>query len=204
MASRKAFVFSLDSFVAFSIAIVIIYSLIYFSSIPYGYYGTLMQAHYLAKDTLVALSEAQNPDVPELSELGYIASSWSDENQQTTLTISPAAAKEKVGPLIPPQFGYKLEIQEEDGQDWAVVYDTATDPDDPHDKTYDKAQASSQIVVLGYHQFTDGERSAGGFAANPYGYMTCSGDLTQCGTGVAMPNPRDNTIMALVRLTVYT
>jgi hypothetical protein len=202
MASRKAFVFSLDSFVAFSIAIVIIYSLIYFSSIPYGYYGTLMQAHYLAKDTLVALSETQNFEQPEVSELGYVVSQRKDEGGAPP-SSSQFAAKQAIGPLIPEQFGYKVEIQQQGTDTWDLIYDTKDGgADEHHDKTYDKVQASSQIVAIGYHTFATGEEV--GYAKNPYGYMTCKGDLTQCGTGATVSNPHDSTIMALVRLTVYT
>lgn len=206
MAFKKAFVFSLDAFVAFSIAIVIIYSLIYFSSIPYGYYGTLMQAHYLAKDSLVALSEARNFEHPEMSELGVIVGYWDDEQTlQQSIGSARTQTIEKIGVLIPEQFGYILEIQNPNDKSWYTVYDTKDgDSYEKHDKTFDKVIASSETVVFGYKQFATDQSTTDGFYKNPYGYITCTGDLTQCGTGVQPTYPRDNTIMANVRLIVYT
>jgi len=201
MSSSKAFVFSLDAFVAFSLALIVIYTLIFFSTTPYGYYSSFMQAHYLAKDTLNALAHTQEIG-PECiggtcpySKLDYISILSKD---------SKSAVKERVGPLIPNQFGYSFETSS-DGDSWTVVYSTEDVTDqskDPDHKIgpYRKLKASAQTISFGYLTGTQV------FPENPYGYITCKGTATQCNDfpDDAIDYPLEESDVILVRLTVYT
>ena len=49
---RRGFVFSLDAFVAFSLILIAIQTMVLISASPAGYWKALLQAQFLAKDTL--------------------------------------------------------------------------------------------------------------------------------------------------------
>ena len=185
-AFRTGFIFSIDSFVAFSLSLVAIYSMLFFSSIPSAYYSSLMQAHYLAKDTLTALS-LSNSSEDGVSELGYLLFVVSKPAQS-------AVIEERIGPLIPNQFGYLVETSE-DGEEWDVVYDTKDNPSDSHNKAYNKLRASAGTLIFGYASSPKTPQS-------PYRYITCNGPYTHCGPA-SRPYPRATGSMKLVRLVVY-
>ena len=102
MKSRKAFVFSLDSFIAFTLTVAALYTLVFFSTVPSAYYAGLMQANYLAKDTLLSLATTSYGS--DQTYLDYIVGQLDGGNQQP--------ARVYIGALVPPQFGYKLESGE--------------------------------------------------------------------------------------------
>jgi hypothetical protein len=187
METRRGFVFSLDAFVAFSIALVAIYSLIYFSSVPHAYYSSLLQAHYLAKDTLVALSSSES-QIPGFSKLDYMSIYLSEGSRGD-------AAKEDFGSLIPEQFGYTVEISE-DGKEWKKVYTTEGNADETHKKTKDKLAVSAQTISFEYKLGTE-------LPENPYNYISCGGEFDQCNPTDA-PYFRNEAGMYLIKLTVFT
>ncbi|MDD2655689.1 MAG: hypothetical protein PHQ80_03410 [Candidatus ainarchaeum sp.] len=193
MRCRRAFVFSLDSFVAFTLIVAALYTLVFFSTVPSAYYSALTQANYLAKDSLVALATTTY--------------GGEDSSGQTYLDLilsrGAGPARLYAGEMIPDQFGYKLEIADyaEGGEeDWTVIYSTATD-DDPllntHKREYHKLKATAQALYLVVLK----ERDIG---ESPYGYITCYGDSTVCDLPLPYEYEAGDVALKLVKLTVFT
>lgn len=201
----RGFVFSLDAFVAFTLALVAVYSLIFFSSVPSSYYYLLTQGHYLAKDALMATAMAEC-DITHYacgdvsgSVLDAIISSDNPELRDQLI-------QESIGGIIPVQFGYRLEISDNQGESWSSIYDTSEQTDDPHAKKTNKMEVTSQVVNFGYTGVYQK------LEESPFSYNTCdgtSGDLViTCGNhslidpdayGEIVPLPTTK----LVRLTVF-
>ena len=199
LATKRAFIFSIDSFIAFTIALSVIYAMIFFSSVPSAYYATLAQAHSLSRDILLTLSSTKCDfdqslcgdfkDSTVLDRLIFQSST----GQRSELV------KSFIGTRIPNQYGYTFEIYENNG--WVAVYDSATDSDTTnlHKKTRDKISVSSYIP---------------GFAGtisppeNPYSYNTCNGGTqnppaTICSTPSNGYTPGE-AVVKLAKLTIYT
>jgi len=203
MSTSKAFIFSLDAFVAFTLALVAIYSLIFFSSIPSAHYAALLQAHTLGSDAMVALAKTDYYG-ENISMLDYVLLRGSDDKRREKIY-------DYIGKNIPDQFGYKVALSE-DGEDWGVLYDTSSGNKDVRDNHHNTEQKrlsiSTYSIVMEYEaEYLDPE--------NPYGYWnyrdevhkfytgTCSGLATPCNplgnqTGL-IPEPT----VRLVRLTNY-
>ncbi|NYZ76834.1 hypothetical protein H0O02_00800 [Candidatus Micrarchaeota archaeon] len=203
----RGFVFSLDAFVAFMLALVAVYSLIFFSSIPSSYYYLLTQGHFLARDVLFATSTTE---CNESYSCGAISGSILDAIVSLeSSSLREALIRESVGEIVPNQFGYILEISSDQGKTWRAVYDTSAYPDDQHAKSVNKMKVSSQVVNFGY---TGTYQKAGG---SPFKYITCppvgsgsDGLVITCGNyslidpdaaGEIVPLPRTS----LVRLTIF-
>lgn len=221
MGTLKAFVFSLDSFVAFVLTVAALYSLLFFATVPSAYYSSLMQANYLAKDTLLTLATTVvGEDDPICSE---------GQTYLACVIENPIAARNYIGSdgpegiysdsaLVPSQFGYKLErimYDEETGEidysqwEWVEVYNTADDDPSANKKQYHKLKAAAHALYFGY------DNAPAGAEESPLHYMTCGGDYTICN----WPEPfiyyydydnEDNWAIVgdayayVVRLTVYT
>ncbi|VVC03521.1 Uncharacterised protein [Candidatus Bilamarchaeum dharawalense] len=162
----RAFIFSLDAFVAFTLALVVIYSLIFFSSVPSAYYYLLTQAHYLTRDVLYSLSTTRcstlyspcsNAGTSVLDNIAFPEAATFPEN----------LIQDTVGSMVPNQFGYAIEVSKDMGQTWLVAYNTSAKPSDPHAKTTRKLQVSTQIMVFNY---PDTLKKMG---KTPYNYNSC-------------------------------
>jgi len=209
----RAFIFSLDAFVAFTLALVAVYSLIFFSAIPSSYYYLLTQAHYLARDTLFSLSTADC--APYFTDCMQAKGSVIDN-----IAFGEQAARENfiiksVGASIPNQFGYVMELSSDNGNSWSVLYDTARpDPGDTdgHAKTRKRLSVSSQVIVFDYsanmtkdspNPFTYRSCNGGG-AGTPTELLTCSGlPNNPYGSGGGALDLVPSTGIRLVRLTVF-
>jgi len=205
----RGFVFSLDAFVAFTLALVAVYSLIFFSSIPSSYYYLITQGHYLARDALWSASTTMCEDGPYLC--GDISGSVLDAIVSLENTGQrKALIQETIGTVIPSQFGYKIEVSEDQGNNWHTYYDSATETGDPHvPDAVRKLKVSSQIINFGY---TGKFRKPDG---SPFKYLTCpqagstgDGIVITCGeynlidpdaAGDVVPMPKAK----LVRITVF-
>ncbi len=198
-ATKRAFIFSIDAFIAFTIALSVIYSIIFFSSVPSAYYATLAQAHSLSRDTLLALSTSKCDDpnicgnfrgstILDILVFKYPASDPSGQRVAFT--------RQFIGTKIPAQYGYIFEVYE-DGA-WTVVYNTSSDMDrtNTHKKTKDKLSISSYLP---------GFSSIVSPPENPYSYITCksSQQVPICSTPT---NDYDlgEGVVKLAKLTVYT
>jgi hypothetical protein len=206
----RAFIFSLDAFVAFTLALVAIYSLIFFSSVPSSYYYLLTQGHYLSRDVLMALSTTTctgdygTCTNPSASLLDNVVS-------ETDVDLRKNLIKNTVGDMVPDQFGYVMELRGEDGG-WSVMYDTGRTSDNPNEANYDphaksskKLTVSSQIITFGY----SGPLTKP--AQSTYKYLTCGDEfspLLTCGeSGKNNPSIGGDIVPSsdarVVRLTVF-
>ncbi len=204
----KAFIFSIDAFVAFTFVLIMIHSLIFIAAVPSSYYGGLTQANYLARDTVAALAAANSSKlICDPADSGY-NECVSDYSQVTLLDYlmrhrDADTIRAHVGALIPEQYGYALELWDSGTGSWTTLYDSADYDysEDPHAKSYHKLMVSSHSLFFGYD--SDGAR---GFHI-PYCYITCNpGSYGGC------PTPCDEPVsnydegqadLGLVRLTVY-
>ncbi|HNT60535.1 MAG TPA: hypothetical protein PKJ97_00995, partial [Candidatus Bilamarchaeaceae archaeon] len=182
---------SLDSFVAFTLIVAALYTLVFFSTVPSAYYSALTQANYLAKDTLLALATTQCPDE------GDFGGTYLD----LIVSRGKEPARLYAGAMIPEQFGYKIEVSDysEGGTvEWEEIYNTAGDesPDNKHNRRYNKLKATAQSMYM----VIVAERDK---AASPYGYMTCEGPYSLC--DLPLPNHYQigDAELKLVRLTVF-
>lgn len=163
----RAFIFSLDAFVAFTLALVVIYSLIFFSSVPSAYYHLLTQGHYLTRDVLYSLSTTQcsllynGCDNLDTSILDNIAFSPDITPISTTNLI-----KDTAGTMVPNQFGYIIEVSKDKGQTWITKYNTSAVVD-PHADSSKKLQISTVIMAFNYPS------TIKKLDYSPYNYMTC-------------------------------
>jgi len=202
----RAFIFSLDAFVAFTLALVAIYTLIFFSSIPSSYYYLLTQGHFLARDTLYSVTTSDC-----LTEQGLLC----EENGTSVLdniafgtngNYTITLVNSTIGNAIPNQFGYTLESSEDDGTSWSTLYDTSSANGDSHAKAKKKLSVSSQIPVFEHE-------SKPMKTVNPYQYKTCMGEVAgegfviTCGgepqTSIAHDTLVPKAGVRLVKLTIF-
>ncbi|MCI0503109.1 hypothetical protein L0Y65_00185 [Candidatus Micrarchaeota archaeon] len=168
----RAFIFSLDAFVAFTLALVAIYTLIFFSSVPSAYYFLLTQGHYLSRDVLLSLSTTHCSD--DYGECKATGTLLDNIVAQDNLAHRTNLINNTVGSMVPVQFGYILEMSDDRGQNWAVLYDTGgSTPEelaDAHAKKSRKLAVATQVMTFGY----------GGkvykLMNSPYQYDSCRGD----------------------------
>ena len=119
----KGFVFSLDSFVAFSLILIAIQSLVVISSTPSGYYQSLAQANFVAQDTLNVLSHVRHDDgQKDLLSDGAAAAMNNDPQMAEKLILA-------TNDLVPQPFSYTYDFYSfEDGQ-WHLIHNASDCPD---------------------------------------------------------------------------
>jgi len=202
----RGFVFSLDAFVAFTLALIAVYSLIFFASIPSSYYYLLTQGHYLARDALLSTSTTEC-DL-EYYSCGRVTGSILDAivSPKNSEAIREALIKESIGTIVPNQYGYIVEVSTDQGKTWTALYDTSGETDELHAKSVKKMTVSSQIVNFGY---TDVYQKAD---VSPFSYMSCGGGpenlVITCGNHTLIDPDAGGEIVplpeaTLVRLTVF-
>ncbi len=158
----RAFIFSLDAFVAFTLALVAIYSLIFFSSIPSAYYYLLTQGHYLSRDTLLSLSST-----PCTSDYGQcINTGGSILDNIVSQPDSTNLITNTVGVMVPSQFGYIMEMSSDGGENWQFLYDTSNEVNG-HATSSKKLSVSTQLITFGY----SGQVKK--LSQSPYNYLSC-------------------------------
>lgn len=174
----RAFIFSLDAFVAFMVALMAIYSLIFFSSVPSAYYSLLTQAHYLSRDSLLALSTTFCDDkvypecnAPQASILDNIASDRLDDAKKKALITAT------IGNMVPDQFGYAVEVSGSEGEGWNELYTTMGASGDTHAAASKKLSVSTQVITFGYSAQVNKP------LASVFNYLTCGGDTGGIGEG---------------------
>ncbi|SRR3989339_396956 len=193
----RAFIFSLDAFVAFTLALIAIYSLIFFSSIPSSYYVLLTQGHLLTKDILYSVSTSHGDAVLASNKdntiMEYIVFSKSSSQ-----SFQQSAIQATVGKMVPAPFEYKFETSEDNGKTWKLVYASTT-------KSPQKLSVSSQSVAFSYSSFYNLTSSK----SSPYGYNTCNGGgsgaphIITCDSLSVDINQVPPVSVKLVRLTLF-
>lgn len=188
----KAFVFSMDAFVAFTLILVVIHSLVFLTMVPSSYYGGLTQANYYARDTLDALANTNASYAggnPKDTLLDYIL-----------LTRYSNLIKKYIGDNIPNQYGYSLELWNSSSKSWSVIYDTKSYPDDPHNKFYHKLRVSSHTIFFGYINEPKNPENLNCYkTCRPNEYNSCSNNLCN----IPVSHEQTNAAFGLVRLTIY-
>ncbi|MBD3210330.1 hypothetical protein GF318_03025 [Candidatus Micrarchaeota archaeon] len=164
----RAFIFSLDAFVAFTLALVAIYSLIFFSSVPSSYYYLLTQGHFLTRDVLMSLSTAPCTDDYGVSCTNYEGTLLENIASEDEEAVAEALVKNTVGEMIPEQFGYAVELSRDHGSTWDLVYDTAGGGgSEEHAKEARKLTVSSQVIAFDY------AGDVNRLKVSPYNYLSC-------------------------------
>ena len=185
-------------------------SLIFFSSIPSSYYYLLTQAHYLARDTLHSLSTSDCTGSLCVDFNGSVMDGivFGDRDAMNNTIVN------SVGVSIPPQFGYVMELSNDSGKSWSVLYDTGhPDSDDHqnHTKSSKRLSVSSQVIVFDYSAKITKD------SPNPFFYWSCNGggggsaELLTCsnlpkndyGAGGGALDLVPSTGIRLVRLTIF-
>ncbi len=166
----RAFIFSLDAFVAFTLVLVAIYSLIFFSSVPSAYYYLLTQGHFLSRDILLSLSTTACSD--DYGECKADASLLDNLVAQDNIAHRTNLIRNTVGTMVPKQFGYVLEMSADEGNNWDLLYDTGSfsEADDPHAKTSRKLAVATQVMTFGY------SGKVRKLVTSPYNYASCTGE----------------------------
>ncbi len=181
----RAFIFSLDAFVAFTLALMAIYSLIFFSSVPASYYFLLTQGHYLARDTLLSLSTTPCVGATYCTTSSTMLESIAfNSNPMRKILIN----RNIDAPLIiPKQFGFTVEVANEGAEGgWTKIYDRAVDSTEPSiieqfRGRNKRISVSSQVLAFGYTGTSD--RSV----CSTYRYRTCPGGCGGGGSGTDGP-----------------
>lgn len=203
----KAFIFSIDAFVAFTLVLVVLHSLVFLASIPSSYYGAMQQANYLARDTLNALVAANSSSIANAVSVPDDHLAAKTLLDQIVGLSTPAGSANglinlTIGAQIPDQYGYSLELWDSGTQNWSTIYDTADHPEDSHNKAYAKLKSTAYAIYFGY---VDSGRYAN---PTPFCYMTCNGgdyglcDKTLCDEPKSLYKAGD-AALGLVRMTVY-
>jgi len=149
---RTGFAFSLDAFVAFSLVLIAIQSLIVISSAPQGYYQGLGQANYLAQGTLDVVSDIRLDDgrtslLDGVARNALIGSSPPDQLRVATER------------LIPSPYSYSYDYYDFGAKSWYKVYNASEHMKIPFDAYYNprysnvsfnRVMATSTILVGAY------------------------------------------------------
>jgi len=146
---RRGFVFSLDAFVAFSLILIAIQTMVLISASPAGYYKALLQAQFLAKDTLNEISSIRT--VSGQSAMAEASGPISrSEHLQYTDAIIQISDK-----IIQEPYSYAYSYYDLTSERWYVVYN-ASSPDfegegGPHANiTFSRVEASAQKLMMEY------------------------------------------------------
>lgn len=164
--NKAGFVFSLDAFVAFTLVIIAIQSLLVVSTTPSGYYNSLAQANYLAKDTLNSLYRV-NID----GESIYAQSIQRTIGGNPSVTLEVIDATDE---LIPYPYSYAYDYYDYETDSWLLMYnasDNSTMPNsDPRFSQiqYNRVHATSTLLFSDYYDEADPSQS-------PYCNVMCKG-----------------------------
>ncbi len=121
----RGFVFTIDSFVALTLALFVISALLLISSSTKSAAPSYFRLALMADDSMAALSEAS------LGALGSSANPISEKESalqgigrlvsRGESVKAKEVAEKALSPLIPPQFGISLEYENADGA-WETIY----------------------------------------------------------------------------------
>jgi hypothetical protein len=142
----------------------------------------LTQGHYLSRDVLLSLSTSDCISAYGTCNTG--GSVLDNIVAQDDIAHRQNLIRGTVGPMVPTQFGYLMEMSNDQGNSWSVLYDTASDDEDPHAKRSKKLTVATQVMTFGY------SARIYKLLTSPYTYTTCNGNgifdpygSTSSGTG---------------------
>jgi len=149
--AKAGFIFSLDAFVAFSLILVSIQSILVVSSTPSGYYKSLLQAEYLAKDTLYALSSSNSSESPD-QQASILDFSAGNAMRGQKFDYDREIIK-KTNLAIPYPFSYAYHLYNSSSKEWRLLYNASSDSsttDIRHGVRYWRVQAAANRLFVGY------------------------------------------------------
>ncbi len=204
---QRGFIFSLDSFIALSLILVSIYSLFILVSVPKTFYNSHLQAYDIARDSINSLGNLEyvttNLKYKGLSYLERIAI-----NTQPGVYASPESSgyitKDALDPVIPLQYGYKVEAYDIKNSRWDTIYDTANDTTTQHNRNYRKLSATAQSLVAGYKAVpTPSGLADCGSAQSGIDQKDLVGDNFICDPNPNIAFKEGDVFVSVVRITVY-
>ncbi|MFA5382146.1 MAG: hypothetical protein WC356_03200 [Candidatus Micrarchaeia archaeon] len=163
----KAFAFTFDSFIAFILAITLLYGLFMVISLPNGYFSEFEQTYILAKDTATMLRYAD--DVSGDAYIDLIAESFVGAG-------SPDASRVcmDIRNNIPNQYGFVLEYFDDTSNTWQNMNCDEKTGNNYYCSDYKKAKAAAPIILTAYSVLPNS-------TIKQYGYIQCDGNYTLCG-----------------------
>ncbi|MFA5106328.1 MAG: hypothetical protein WC506_05205 [Candidatus Micrarchaeia archaeon] len=196
--NAKGFIFSLDSFIALSLVLVSIYSLFVLVSVPKTFYNSHLQAYDLARDSLNSLGNLQynstSPSEQGYSDKGYSYLERIGINMGIGQYSSGNITKQALDPIIPVQYGYRLDAYSISQSKWVTIYDTANDTTTQHNRVYRKLSATAQSLAAGYRT-----------PPSPTGLPDCGKVQNQfiCASNPGIIFEEGDVFVSVIRLTVY-
>ncbi|MFN3909621.1 MAG: hypothetical protein ACK4J0_00090 [Candidatus Anstonellaceae archaeon] len=138
---KKAFIFSLDAFIASIIIFFTLQYLIFLSYSPYSYFNSLRQAQYLASDTLNSLylleyENSSNNFLSKAIRFAYGYGSFPNE----LISFSNI--------VIPPTYSYAYDFYDFSSGTWIPIYNATAIP--ARNISFYKVMASSYVLQVSY------------------------------------------------------
>ncbi|MEM4554896.1 MAG: hypothetical protein QXT25_03545 [Candidatus Anstonellaceae archaeon] len=210
---QKAFIFSVDAFIAFTLVMLTVSLLVFTVSSPKPYYYSLEQAHQLAYDTLQVLSSTtDNPS--QGSYLEQILNGADAHEILTKIAGGDELGPNSFRPIIPKGYGYSLEVYNFAEDSWRMLYDSGDNPvaiiqgcDFGSDRCGIRfSKLSASATTFGSVYLVPPHKGASPFChLSCYGFGRASGrpcDATPCEIPISNFLPGKHSI-TVVRFTIY-
>ncbi len=193
MRCGKGIVFSLDAFVSFAIILLCLQSLLFLYARPPSYLDRFVSLKILSADTLHTLASL---NASEMGVVGFYADKPLLYYIVDYATADLDVVKAYFDPIIPEQFGYRLEYRKNNGE-WNLAYDSAKDASQ-NGKRPQPVNFMNVSSVVSFFVKTQDEKGK----ESCYAYNTCSGEGTVCDFPVSFYKPPVQEIYE-VRLVIY-
>lgn len=210
----KGFIFTLDAFIALTVILFGIFTLLLLLNASKTFYPSFEQTFYLAKDSLQAMDSfdirdapgtaafiiASNSDVRELDntpleEIAVLASRGSD----TDLELAGDIGDEFLNDVIPPQYCYQFSFFDLTLNKWVYAPSARTNP---LGVSYRKACDSSRLKAS-VSKTVDGFKIYDDAGGSPFEYGSCNGGKYPCGRERSLYTTGEKYGPTLVRLEVW-
>lgn len=159
---KKGFVFSLDAFIAFILAMSIIYSMLLLISVPAGYYQEFEQTYLIAKDAGKVMRLARYEGDTNRTLMQQMIGDIESE-------VSIGNICDQMRGIIPGQYAFQIDYFDESlaTPDWAPYCDTESEFDDTYDcSEYRKIKVSTPLLITDYAFEPE-------FGESPFCYINC-------------------------------
>ncbi|PIT84244.1 hypothetical protein COU37_04235 [Candidatus Micrarchaeota archaeon CG10_big_fil_rev_8_21_14_0_10_45_29] len=155
----KGFVFSLDAFVAFSLILIAIQSLLAISSAPSGYYLSMQQANYLATGTLSSLSQARVHNGQDSLFDGIIGRD-AGTGKLSVSAYNAESLIEATVLAIPEQYSFAYDYYDFSSGEWLMIFNASKECSTEAtfgytrfcNNQFNRVQASSRILMGVYSE----------------------------------------------------
>lgn len=160
--SKKGFIFSIDAFIAFLIAMSMIYSIIFLSSVVTSKNDVILQMHTIADDVVVATLSTKSTGSG--TELDALASE---------------GAESYLDGVVPAQYNYNVEVYNSNNGAW-----------ESKGHRGNEKIVFGKVVVYAYSvEKQGGESTIIKDHKNPYKYLSCKGTGSSVSNGLPCSAP---------------